>query len=322
MKQSISDIAGEWLETIAGAKSSKTHETYKSSYRFFAGVLRAHGIDPDKSDSSALNEKCFAWLIADLHHFEPATEKLRISAIKRFYKFLVAEGRTDINLIRIDILISDRSRKQGIRYPEFNESGIDQLIDLISTMRAPKDKKDALRFYRDRAFILTLADTGFRVHEACNLLRGNLDLTKKKAIIIGKGDKQAVVRFTSRSLAAISYYLRARSELDSATLQPLGTLPIFARHDDGAGKKIKAMTPTTGRNIITERANQILGEYAGGKITPHKFRHYFVTKIYRAHHNLKEAKEFARHSNINITDRYAHMNDTELDRGYERIMEK
>jgi hypothetical protein len=44
--------------------------------------------------------------------------------------------------------------------------------------------------------------------------------------------------------------------------------PLFARHDKGTGKKIKPITPTTGRNIVAERVKQALGDKSQGHITP------------------------------------------------------
>ena len=122
-------------------------------------------------------------------------------------------------------------------------------------------------------------------------------------------------------MRAIKDYLSLRAQLDGGSGKQLATLPLFARHDKGAGKKIKPITPTTGRNIVAERVEQILGKEAVGKITPHSFRHYFVTTILRASGNLKLAQELARHSNIQITQRYAHLSDDELDKGYYEIFE-
>jgi len=140
-------------------------------------------------------------------------------------------------------------------------------------------------------------------------------------VIIGKGDKQAVVRFSSRSMHALRDYLSARSHLDGASNRPLTALPLFARHDKGAGKKVKPISTATGRNIVSERVRQALGDEAVGTITPHSFRHYFVTTVLRASGNLKLAQELARHSNIQVTQRYAHLSDDELDKGYYEIFE-
>jgi integrase len=98
-------------------------------------------------------------------------------------------------------------------------------------------------------------------------------------------------------------------------------LPLFARHDKGAGKKVKPMTPTTGRNIVKERVEQFLGEEMVGKVTPHSFRHYFVTTVLRGTGNLKIAQELARHKNIQVTQRYTHLSDDELDKAYYEVFE-
>jgi integrase/recombinase XerC len=115
-------------------------------------------------------------------------------------------------------------------------------------------------------------------------------------------------------MKAIKEYLSLR--LDGELGKQLAVLPLFARHDKGAGKKIKPITPTTGRNIVAERVGQILGKDSIGRITPHSFRHYFVTNILHVSGNLKLAQELARHSNIQSTQRYAHLSEDELDKGY------
>ena len=59
-----------------------------------------------------------------------------------------------------------------------------------------------------------------------------------------------------------------------------------------------------------------------GSITPHSFRHYFVSTVLRSTGNLKMAQELARHKNISVTQRYAHLSDDELDRGYGVIFDE
>jgi site-specific recombinase XerD len=92
------------------------------------------------------------------------------------------------------------------------------------------DPNERLRRLRDRAFLLTLADTGLRVHEACKMRRGDVDWEEAQALLIGKGNRQAVVRFSRRSLRALRDYLQARSSLDGASGRALSALPVFARH--------------------------------------------------------------------------------------------
>jgi integrase len=221
-------------------------------------------------------------------------------------------------------LIRQRARRPGQRLPQFEQGNIEIVISFTSKIAeaAVSDDTERLRNLRDRAFLLTLADTGLRVHEACGLRRGDIDWNEGKALVIGKGDQQAVVRFSARSLLALREYLAARAALDGGSGRPLGSLPLFARHDRGAGKKIKAISTVTGRNIVAQRVREALGAEAVGTITPHSFRHYFVTIVLRASGNLKLAQELARHKNIAVTQRYAHLSDDALDRGYAEIFDQ
>jgi integrase len=227
----------------------------------------------------------------------------------------------DVNLPRLRLLIRQRARRPGIRLPQFPAQDIAQVLEFVSAQAftAGLEETERLRALRDRSFLLTLADTGLRVHEACRLRRGDVDWNEGQAVVIGKGDKQAIVRFSTRSLHALKDYLGERAALDGGSGKPLAALPLFARHDRGAGRKVKNLATRTGQNIVHERVEQALGKTASGHITPHSFRHYFVTTVLRASGNLKMAQELARHTSIQVTQRYAHLSNDELDKGYHDI---
>jgi integrase/recombinase XerC len=321
---SIASVIAEYLDVVKLARSQNTALTYGKALKEFKKVLVKAKIDPETSPADVLTEDHISKFVMHLKAFAPATEQLYVRAIARFYKYLAAERLAEINLPRMDLLIEQRTRKPGIRLPQFPTNDIERVLNFVFNIPSlPVDSEvERLRAMRDRAFLLTLADTGLRVHEACNLRRGDIDWNEGRAVIIGKGDKQAVVRFTTRSMRALKDYLSLRAELDGGSGKQLTALPLFARHDKGTGKKIKPITPTTGRNIVAKRVGQALGNDAEGHITPHSFRHYFVSTILRASGNLKLAQALARHENIQITQRYAHINDDELDKGYYEIFEK
>jgi|GEM_PF-2855841 integrase len=79
------------------------------------------------------------------------------------------------------------------------------------------------------------------IFETCALRHVDIDRLEQRAFVVGKGHKQAVVRFSKRALAAIDEYLQQRKDSSSGT--PLASLPLFTRHDKGAGKKIKPVEP-------------------------------------------------------------------------------
>ena len=313
-----------FLDSVTLSRSENTARTYHNAMEFFRIVLIEKDLDPDTSPIHELHEDAIVWLATALKDYAPTSERLYLTAASGLFEFIAADNLADINLPRIKLLIQQRARKPGQRLPQFPREAIEKVleyIDQLSKMEC-EDPQERLRILRDRAFLITLADSGLRVHEACGLRRGDIDWNEGRAIVIGKGNRQAVVRFSTRSMDALRLYLSARAVLDGASGRPLHALPLFARHDKGAGKKIKPITTTTGRNIVSERVSEALGPEAVGTITPHSFRHYFVTVVLRASGNLKLAQELARHKNIAVTQLYAHLSDDELDRGYYDIFEK
>jgi len=313
-----------YINSIELSRSKNTARTYRNGMNLFLFTLQKAGVEPESETTSRLDENLITGFADYLKRFSPATERLYLTAAALFYEYLSAENLKDVNLARIRLLIRQRARRPGQRLPQFPNAAIEAILEQIDSLRnePADDKNERLRNLRDRAFLITLAETGLRVHEACALRRGDIDWNEGQAVIIGKGNKQAVIRFSTRAMNALNDYLTARSKLDGGSGKPLRSLPLFARHDKGAGKKIKPVTTATGRHIVHVNVQKYLGDEAVGTITPHSFRHYFVTKVLRASGNLKLAQELARHQNIAVTTRYAHLSDDELDKGYYNVFEK
>ncbi len=320
---SIRSAVNSYLASVSLARSSNTTRTYRNGLAVFLSVLEDHKLKPDETLISSLSEDAIAWLAAALKNHAPTTERLYLTAAVGFFEYLAAENLAEVNLPRVRLLVHQRARRPGIRLPQFPHDDIDKVLDYAESLsaRAAEDEMERLRNLRDRAFLITLADTGLRVHEACALRRGDIDWTEGRAIIIGKGDKQAVVRFSKRAQKALHEYLRARAKYDGTSGRPLSSLPLFLRHDQGDDKKIRPIVTSTGRNIVNQRVKEALGPDAS-RITPHSFRHYFVTRVLQASGNLKLAQELARHKNIAVTQRYAHLSNDELDKGYYEIFEE
>lgn len=317
-ESSIQHYINRYLDAVALSRSQNTHRTYANSMSLFSSVLKVRDLDPEKTDISKLTENAISWFSNLLKSYSSSTEQCYLTAVIGFYEYLAGENFLQVNLPRVRLLIKQRSRRPGIRLPQFPREEIEKTIDYALSLNIlPTETiEERLINMRDRAFILTLADTGLRVHEACQLRRGDIDWHEGHALIIGKGDRQAIVRFSSRSIQALKDYLALRAENDGASGRLLQSLPIFARHDKGAGKKIKPISTTTGRQIVSDRVSVCLGNEAVGTITPHSFRHYFVTTVLLASGNLKLAQELARHKNIAVTQRYSHLADDELDKRY------
>jgi integrase/recombinase XerC len=309
-------------------KSKQTVKAYHQGINRYLEILKDHGVDLSGS-LDLLTVETYDWLLGSLQDTAPSTRKLYTTAVTALFEYLSAMQLIEINFHQIAALRKSAMPTSPPRLPQFSKENIEKVITYAKSLcdMPYEDEEDHLRNLRDRALIITLADTGLRIHEACKLTRGGIDFNEGRAIIIGKGNKEAVIRFTTRSMEAIKEYIRARAVLDGASGKPLHTLPVFMRHDRPLGRKSRhhqylALSTQTGRDIINRRIRECLGEEAVGTITPHSFRHYFVTVVLNATNNMRITQELARHSSITTTSRYAHISNLELDQAYFEALEE
>ena len=191
---SVLEAVQKYLDSVHLSRSSNTARTYTNAMQSFLASWIRKGNDPAECEVSKLSEDFIADFAADLKSYSPNTEQLYLSAATGFYEFLAADNLASINLPRMRMLIKRRSRRVGQRLPQFPKADIQKVLNYAQSMgKIPSEnKRQRLQLLRDRAFILTLADTGLRVHEACNLRRGDVDWQEGKAVIIGKGNQEVM----------------------------------------------------------------------------------------------------------------------------------
>ena len=299
-----------FLETLD--RSPRTIFAYRNALNQFVAVV---------GEDAKLDLETYTKFLTAIKSKSPSTKRVYTTAVRKLYGFHKAWNADELKEAT-----EHYTRLQGKRIVNFNREAVEKVIAYCESLRAdagssPRENLEALR---DRAFVLTLADTGLRISEACTLKRGDIDWLEQRSILIGKGDKQAVVYFSNRSIEALKTYLHARSSVEPNSRTPLGSQPLFARHDIRASKKIKPITAGGMWKAIKGAPKQgIKGriEEAGVDrrlVRIHDFRHYFVTMTYLAKGNLKLSQELARHESIHTTNRYAHFN-TETAKAYDEI---
>ena len=304
----ILPLRDEWFLNHPRPASKRTYERHLRTFMDYC-------VDHQVQDTDDLTSQfLLAYAPTLLDGYAGATVNLTVVALKDFLGFL-----EDRELIIVKWASLQRQWKRLPRADrhqvQLNDSGIEQMIEYCLGT-PPADLIEARNF----AFIVFLADTGLRVHEACKLKRGDIDWLEMHGIIVGKRNKQAAFRISERAADLVRRYLGMRAEQDGSQNIPLYRLPVFARHDDGAGSKILHITPTTGRNITNEMVIRVLGDQADPQkpITPHKFRHYLIDRA-RRQGGLMLAKGLARHESLQTTENYFHLENEELDKGYQEI---
>lgn len=286
--------------------SENTINTYRYALERFVYIV---------GEDAPLTAETFEKFLGAIKDYSPSTKQIWRSAVVGLYTFHRSSDLAEIQrLIRF-------SRKPGKRMVNFDRDAVEKVIEYCSRLSGD------LPALRDRAFVLTLADTGLRISEACALKRGDIDWLEARAIIIGKGDKQAVVRFSERSIEALREYHRATAAIEPNTRMPLKSQPVFLRHDIRASKKIRPITASGMWTAIKgdpERGIQGRIAEAGvdrNLVRIHDLRHYFVTMTYLAKRDIKLSQELARHSSIDTTNRYTHIGE-ETDAAYDEIFNK
>ena len=280
-------------------RSPKTIFAYRNALEQFIKVV---------GEDAEMNIESYTAFLKAIKLKSPSTKGIYTTAVRQLYAFCKA-GNSD----ELKEATKHYTRNQGKRIVNFNREAVEKVIEFCSSLSGD------LEALRDRAFVLTLVDTGLRISEACALKRSDVDLPEGRAILIGKGDEQAAIRFSKRSIEALKIYLHARASVEPNSRIPFGSQPMFARHDIRASKKIRPITAGGMWKAIKTRIEEAGLERSAVRI--HDFRHYFVTLTFLAKGNLKLSQELARHKSISTTTRYAHFGG-EADVAYDEIFNK
>jgi len=276
--------------------------------------------------SSSMNGK----QIADLTHqdvsgfissldkglYAKSTINLAVTAVTGFFEWAAFQRLWPGELGDIEYVAEQGKSNLVAAAPEYDREIVAGIVKWASNYAQYKDLIEK----RDAFMILAASSSGARLgKELCELTRGQVDWEQGRAIVIGKGNKVGKLLFSDIALDAGKLYLQARAEMDGRSGQALSSLPLFARHHGnvtkplgypGAYKTLKRLTVT------------LFGEEKRSAFHPHLLRHEFVTMVLLMTGNLKLAQDLARHTNIQNTQRYAHLVEEDKDRAHREIFNR
>jgi integrase/recombinase XerD len=275
-----------YLETLAveRGRSPRTVEAYRRDLERLASSLRdaGHG-DPLTADQAALADHLRNLRRSGL---AAATQRRGLVSIRRFYRFLVAEGdRAD------DPSMNLLFPKRGHHLPFVLQE------DEVERLLAAPDPGTPLGL-RDKSMIELLYATGLRVSELVGLTLPRLRLDEGFVVVFGKGDRERVVpvgddaeRWTLRYLAD------ARPRLSSGRHQV-----VFVNGRGGP--------------LSRQGFWKILGAHARAagveSVTPHVLRHSFATHLLAHGADLRSVQAMLGHADISTTQIYTHIHEQRL----------
>ncbi len=301
-------IIASYLETLSFNKSPATRKTYTQGIKTY---ILAVGLNAPVSLSS------YIAFLKFLAPYDAGTQHVYRAAVWDFYSYYCNEHGGNVNLLAMRAA-DKRYLKKLKKILNFDRPSVNMLVDYAVGMKTTGP--DALRNLRDKAFILLLVDSGLRISEACALTRGDVPWQDKYLYIVGKGEKEAKVYFSDRALVAIKQYLDKRAKQDGTMGVPLDTLPLFARHDHGAGKKTKPIAAGGMWYAFCEHMK--LAGIQKSAISPHKLRHEAITRYLEGTGDIRRTMEFSRHSRIDTVAHYTHLTDKKIRNDFDRIFNR
>ena len=218
---------------------------------------------------------------------KPATLARKLSAVRRFFDYLVERGEVKQN------------PAAGYRAPRIARYHPDYLSveEIERILKATElDPKLALR---DRAAIELLYGCGLRISELLDLKIGSLEFEAGFLRVTGKGNKQRLVPLGKYASEAVEKYLdspeRSRFPGD-------GQRHLFV---NSSGRRLSRVGLWKAVKRLVVRAG------ITKTVTPHTFRHSFATHLLAGGADLRTVQEMLGHADITTTEIY-----TQVDQGY------
>lgn len=215
---------------------------------------------------------------------EPAARARKLSALKSFYKYLTVRTKQ-----------LSENPVADLEYPKLRKSlpkylTLQQSASLLKAASGPNQK-------RDFAILMIFLNCGIRRSELVGL---NLtDVYEDRLRVVGKGNKERFVYFGTACKKAIDAYLPERHKQVLSDNRAL-----FGSRDNN--------------RISVSAVHRMVKKYllmAGLDVesfSAHKLRHTAATMMLSGGVDVKTVQEVLGHENLNTTQIYTHIENTEL----------
>jgi len=257
-----------------------------------------------------------------------AAVRLRFSALRSFYKFLVQRGVLATTPIKnlplpgvgkrlpkfltaeqmLALLAAPLKELETERQKSAKQSG---QAKALASQPAPAHEpaKAAVaqesKFYRDAAILETIYSCGLRISELCGLTAEDMLWGEQAVRVRGKGKKERLVPIGAPALEAIRLYWH------KLPFFPGGRMPVFWAE---ASKPVPISPRVV--QLRLKRYLAIAGLDPG--LTPHKLRHSYATHLLDAGADLRSVQELLGHGHLVSTQVYTHVTTERLKKAYDK----
>lgn len=213
-----------------------------------------------------------------------STISRKISALRSFYKYLQNNNKIENN--PFSLINLPKKEKKLPRFFYYNE-----LEELFNT-----PKLNTPLGQRDRLILEMLYATGVRVSELVNIKIS--DISDRTIKILGKGNKERIVRFGEYCEEILKMYLNdGHYKLNSSSQY------LFLNNSGGQ------LTDRGVRYLLDKIISKTTIEK---KISPHMIRHSFATHLLNEGCDILTVQELLGHESLTATSIYTHVTNDRL----------
>ncbi len=218
------------------------------------------------------------------HGISASSRARKLSAIKSFYKYLTVKTKQ-----LQDNPVAD------LEYPKLRKSlpkylTLEQSAALLKAVSGPNEK-------RDYAILMLFLNCGIRRSELVGL--NITDVYEDRIRVVGKGNKERFVYFGAACRKAIDAYL------------PIRNKQILTDNKALFGSRNGNRISTDAVHALVKKALLQAGLDAT-QFSAHKLRHTAATMMLSGGVDVKTVQEVLGHENLNTTQIYTHIENTEL----------
>ncbi|MGH7057151.1 MAG: tyrosine recombinase [Acetobacteraceae bacterium] len=269
-----------FLEMLAAERGARpnTLSAYRADLEQFAAFAAAVGSDGQAADA-ALLARYFASLAA--RGLSASTAARRLSSLRQFHRFLLAEGRRGDDPTRH----LDRPRMPR-RLPKYlSEGEVEALLAAAAALPPPSGPLA-------KAALEILYASGLRVSELLSLPASAFGAERPVLLIRGKGGKERMVPLSYAARAAIAALIASRPPIVGGFL--------FAVRDPR-----RPMT-RQGFALLLKRIASAAG-IEPQRVSPHVLRHSFASHMLARGADLRSLQTLLGHADISTTEIYTHV---------------
>jgi len=258
-------------------------------YQFYFSLMKKYLGD---MEISTIDDEVILNFIVTLKKFHPRMKNITINKVLSALKTTLKYGAN--HLINVTRLSESKTLIPLIPLPTIER--------ILLTLNKDLHRPIQLRNY---LIVKILLETGLRMNELIHLQKINVDFHTQTI----------VVEMTKTHAHRIVCFLQDTQESLQAWMSLHPTVPELFYNL----KTKKKMTTASIESLFYQ-----LKKRTGiqDNITPHKWRHTFATNFLRKGGDLETLRMLLGHSNLKTTQKYLHLNQHDIRRTYQLIMNK